>query len=255
MKARSLLTLTRLVLLFIAASFVLVIYFRNGSTSQMAQSESEREIINKIPQHVPIKVKIRAEKEKAIKDLKNEKWIRDFEIEVTNTSDKPIYFLNLWVVLPEIISYENGYTVGFSLRYGRGDFIHFKTIARADDLPIRPGETFTLSIPQKYQKGWERHKTDENRPNPKKIEISFTQLSFGDGSGFNGTDAKPYPYERSESRAGPCREGPGNSDSLLAFALESPVADFTKTFSFSFTPVAPLPVNLFHRRLILFRSS
>ena len=27
--------------------------------------------------------------------LKNEKWVREFELEVTNTGDKPIYFLFL----------------------------------------------------------------------------------------------------------------------------------------------------------------
>jgi hypothetical protein len=37
--------------------------------------------------------KLKKEKEESFKDLKNEKWLREFELEVTNTGDKPIYFL------------------------------------------------------------------------------------------------------------------------------------------------------------------
>ena len=51
----------------------------------IAQSTEERELEDKIPKHLPIKVKIKKEKEKAFKDLKNEKWLRDFELEITNT--------------------------------------------------------------------------------------------------------------------------------------------------------------------------
>src|SRR5947209_4753818 len=69
-------------------------------TSSTAQSE-ERVLEDTIPKHLPIKVKIKKEKEKAFKDLKNEKWLRDFELEVTNTGDKPIYYLGLLIVLPE----------------------------------------------------------------------------------------------------------------------------------------------------------
>jgi hypothetical protein len=50
-----------------------------------ATSSEERELDNTVPKHLPIKVQIKKEKEKAFKDLKNEKWVRDFELEITNT--------------------------------------------------------------------------------------------------------------------------------------------------------------------------
>src|SRR6267142_246433 len=59
------------------------------------QPKEERELEDTIPAHVPIKVKIKAEKEQAFKDLSNEHWVRDLEIEVKNTGTKPIYFLHL----------------------------------------------------------------------------------------------------------------------------------------------------------------
>src|SRR5215212_6769466 len=102
-----------------------------------AQSSKERELQDKIPKHLPIKVKIKKEKEKAFKDLKNEKWLRDFELEITNTGDKPIYFLSLWISLPGITA-PNGYEMGFPIRYGRGQLIDIEVKAGPDDIPIKP---------------------------------------------------------------------------------------------------------------------
>ena len=49
---------------------LLMIASRSASTSAALQ---ERIFENKIPDHIPIKIKIRKEKEKSFKDLKNEK--------------------------------------------------------------------------------------------------------------------------------------------------------------------------------------
>jgi hypothetical protein len=187
---------------------VVAVLLINGLLRQgIAQSVEGREVEDKIPKHVPIKVEIRSEKEKAFKDLKNEKWLGDLEIEVTNTSDKPIYFLELWADLPEIFS-ENNRKIGFSLRYGRKDFIDFNTRPIPNDVPIRPGETYTFKIAENYQRAWDAHKARGNWPNPRKVEIKFIQMNFGDGTGFNGTDAQPYPYQRDQSSTGSCPKGP-----------------------------------------------
>src|SRR6185503_20775947 len=60
--------------------------------------EEERQLEDLIPKHVPIKIKIKKEKEAGFKDLKNEQWGREFELEVTNTGTKPIYslYLSVW---------------------------------------------------------------------------------------------------------------------------------------------------------------
>ena len=107
------------------------------------QEKEEREIDDRIPKNVPIKVKIKSEKEKGFRDLKNSKWLRDLEVEVTNLSEKPIYFLELWVDMPEIIS-ANGHKVGFTLRYGRIEFVHFSTLPLPSDVPIQPGPHIPL---------------------------------------------------------------------------------------------------------------
>ena len=100
----------------------------------LAQNDEEREIEDKIPKHLPLKVKLKQEKEGKIKDFKNDAWLLDFELEVTNTSEKPIYFLDFFVIFPEFV--ENGWAKGIPLRYGRLAFVKLRPLP--DDIPIKP---------------------------------------------------------------------------------------------------------------------
>jgi len=112
-------------------------------------------------------------------------------MEVTNTSNKPIYFLELWIILPEIVA-ENGAVVGMPLRFGRMAFIQHDTLPLPGDVPIRPNESYTFKIPEKDQRGWYAHKAKGYITEPKKVQILFVQLSFADGTGYNRTDGAPY---------------------------------------------------------------
>jgi hypothetical protein len=178
---------------------------RERTSFNKGMQEERRELEEKIPKNVPIKVKLRSEKERSFKDLKNGNWLRDFELQVTNTSDKPIYFLELWLMLPDTKT-ENDRQLAFPLRYGRADFIDFDTRPVAGDIPIQPRETYVFTIPEAKQQAWQQFKLRRNEPDPRKVEIHFVQLSFGDGSGFSGED--PYPYKREQSSTVFCREGP-----------------------------------------------
>jgi hypothetical protein len=173
--------------LTIALAFVWALSVQKPSRAQALNPGQARKLVKQIPKHLPLKLEV--------KNLDKETWVRDLAVEVTNTSNKPIYFLELWLVMPEVISV-NGRKVGFTLRYGRMDFVHFTTMAGPDDVPILPGETYAFHISDEQGQGWENQKLAENRPDPVNFELSFTQLSFGDGSGFNGSDAMPYPYVR-----------------------------------------------------------
>ena len=210
-------------------------YLSSGLTRVFA-AQQERRVENKIPAHVPIKIKLKAEKEKAFKDLGNKEWHRDFALEVTNTSDKPIYYLDLWLEYPEL-KQDDTHTVGVVLRYGRIDFVHFDTRPIPTDVPIKPGETYTFKIPEQDQRGWQAHKKTSSTKDPIKFEITFAQLSFGDGSGFNGSDARSYPYKRDQASNGNCREGP----------MITPNGYRASGFSQRWTVNSParLPVNLF----------
>src|SRR5450432_4703168 len=76
-----------------------LLFMRIMCVPSIAQAEGERVLEDLIPKHVPIKVKIKKEKEQSFKDLKNEKWAREFELELTNTGGKAIYSLSLMLVL------------------------------------------------------------------------------------------------------------------------------------------------------------
>jgi hypothetical protein len=157
----------------------------------IAQSTEERELEDKIPKHLPIRVKLKREKEKAFKDLKNEKWVRDLELEVTNIGDKPIYFPDLHIELPEIRD-EGARIISFPLFYGRTDLISIKKKAEPEDVPLKPGETHVFSLEHKQQ-AWEIFKRKLNWPQPKNIQVIFQALSFGDGTGFLGMEGLFFP--------------------------------------------------------------
>jgi hypothetical protein len=173
----------------LAAIFLINVTLAPG----IAQSQEERELEDTIPKHLPIKVKIKKEKEKAFKDVKNEKWLRDFELEVTNTGDKPIYFLSLALSLPEIKA-PDGIGIAFSLHYGRSQLGNIETKAGPDDVPIKPGETYVFSFPDIVVVSWDRFREREKKPDAKKLILHFQILSFGDGTGFWRTDGIAVPH-------------------------------------------------------------
>jgi hypothetical protein len=188
--------------LFVAAVFLI----QGVLTSGVAQSSVEREIEDKIPKHLPIKVKIKKEKEKAFKDLGNDNWMRDVEFEVTNTGDKPIYFLHLDVDMPEITA-PNGTTITFPLRYGRTGLGSIESKAAPDDVPIKPGETIVLKAHDGNVRGWDLFRRNHNKPQPKKLLLQFVMLTFGDGTGFLGPSGQFLPEpSKDKSSLGRCEQ-------------------------------------------------
>jgi hypothetical protein len=182
---------TRLLRLLLL-SLALIFMAKSVLIPSIAQSTEERVLEDKIPKHLPIKVKIKKEKEKAFKDLQNEKWARDLELEITNISNKPIYYLSLLLLLPETKA-PNGRQIVFPLRYGRGELIDFRTQLQPADVPLAPGESYVLKIPYREAKGWENFQSKENKPAPKKVQLKFQLLNFGDGTGFMRNDGAPIP--------------------------------------------------------------
>ncbi|HEX8069170.1 MAG TPA: hypothetical protein VF546_04400 [Pyrinomonadaceae bacterium] len=162
------------------------------SAAQSAQegTAEERKFENMIPANVPVKVKIK--NEPAFKDLDNDKWARDLEIEVENKSNKPIYHLLLSLTLPEVFT-ENNRRLTFPLRYGRADLIDLGVPLQPDDVPLQPGNAYTFRIPVQLQEGWQRFAARRQLPKsePRKVQLKFLSLNFGDGTGFDTSDGAP----------------------------------------------------------------
>ncbi|HEU4715140.1 MAG TPA: hypothetical protein VFS76_26560 [Pyrinomonadaceae bacterium] len=143
---------------------------------------------NKIPADIPIKIKIKKEKEESFKDLNNEKWLREFELEVTNTGDKPIYFLYI-MLGTNVKDREDGLELTYPVVYGRAELGSIVTKATSDDVPIKPGETQTFKMGDVPL--WEQGVREKRWPQSTKFTAEIQLLSFGDGTGYFGT--RPYP--------------------------------------------------------------
>jgi hypothetical protein len=148
----------------------------------------ERVFEDTTPKNAPIKLKIKAEKERSFKDLTNEKWVEEFELEVVNTSDKPIYFLHL--MLTSDVKIGNSPLV-FPLTYGRAELGDIITKAGPDDVPIKPGETYVFKIHPGQVPAWEYELRKKTHPDATRIRTNIQMVSFGDGTGYFVN--KPYP--------------------------------------------------------------
>ena len=177
------------------ASFLAVCGVGIVSSTAQSQKQDEREFEDKIPKHLPIKVTVKHPEK--VKNLQNEDWVRDLEIEVENKSDKPIYHLLLFLDLPDTLT-EDGYSLGFPLRYGRGELTDYFAPLEPDDVPIKPSETYTFRIPIDLQQGWEKFNKRRglSKAAPKKCRLIFQLLNYGDGTGFHSTGGLPVDIHR-----------------------------------------------------------
>ena len=224
---RRLITLT-LLLLFP------VLWYEFAPVSGLAQgSAAERELEDKIPLHLPIKAKV--------KNLQNKKWLDDLEIEVRNTGNKPIYYIKLALLLPGVKVGAD--STGFPLWYGRWDLLDVTNHATAEDVPLKPGESYVFKLPERLVKGWQGHRSKSGQANPKRVVLIFNVLSFGDGTGFATTGGVPIPARKVSQNS--CeKERKGRAVQATGAYLRSirPPDTFRQS-SFSFLPASFLPAN------------
>ncbi len=163
---------------------------RTRQDGAAASARDEREFKVEIPEHLPIKVKLKSEK--SFKDLENKRWLREFEVEVKNTGSKPIYYIQLLFDLPDV--YVGGPLLSFGAHYGRTELFFPETAVESGDVPIMPGESATLKADEQNVKGYEYHRDVlKERDDPKRVVCHMTAIKFGDGTGLWGRDGKVVP--------------------------------------------------------------
>jgi hypothetical protein len=210
--------------------------FGGGRGTAQSPAKEEREVEDRIPKHLPIKVKVKNEAK--VKDLKNEEWLRDIEVEVTNTGSKPIYFIEISLHLVNTLTDDERDT-GYNLYYGRPDLIDLGKPLLPDDVPIMPKETVTLKVPdlENEMVSWKHFRANGTFRNPKKMFFKFLLMNFGDGTGFMGPAGVPLPEKRDRSSTGQCG-GQGTGDEKAA-ASNSPPAYFFDLAYFTSTSHPP----------------
>lgn len=158
---------------------------RSPQDPQAAPTPEGREFKNTVPGHAPVKVKIR--NEKSFKDKENKNWARELEIEVKNTGDKPIYHLYFVLSMPDVT--QGGVPFAFQLTYGRRELWLRETEITPEDVPILPGETVTLTIPERFVKAYEGLRDKEKLyEDSQKVEFLLQGVDFGDGTALRYTD-------------------------------------------------------------------
>jgi hypothetical protein len=123
------------------------------------------------------------------------------EIKVTNTARKPIYFLELGIVLPDNLS-PAGYPIGFPLRYGRDKLIKLTNPSEPGDIPLLPRASVILKIPERNLAGFEGLVAEGKitQAEVKRVCLMFRNLNFGDTTGFS-SDGSAIPNIRRERSA------------------------------------------------------
>lgn len=142
-----------------------------------AQSAQERKIKKKEFADMPVRVR-------EVKNLQSETWPNDLEIEVENVSTRPIYFINAVLEFPDDPA-PNG-SSGIKLKYGNAENIDIGRIAKPGDEHLDPGEKTVLVVADFYRKGL-LAKQKRHPANLKRFEFWFEIISFGDGTGYEGS--------------------------------------------------------------------
>ncbi len=120
-----------------------------------------------------------------VKNLQSGTWPNDLEIEIKNVSTKPIYFLNIIIEFPDDTA-PNG-SSGIVLKYGKIENMDIAVVAQPEDEHLDPGKTAWIIVDSVYRKGLLAKQA--SRPeNFMKMELSFSIISFGDGTGFSASE-------------------------------------------------------------------
>lgn len=189
----------RLIFASLVLTIAITLLYRGASgpiSAQQSQTQQERQVENTIPKHVPLEVKLTKEKDKNWKDLKNKNWARDFEVEVTNTGDEPIYTVAIRLYFD--LSNEPQEFPFADILYGRPEITRIGSRPTADDIPIKPGESKILPLQPGDVKLLERGRRERGWRLPTKVKIKFLFLTFGDGTCLE-FDGNRYPKHSSQT--------------------------------------------------------
>ena len=216
-----------IVLLILSSAVALLTRGKVGPTAasgdQTLQNPPETRVTkrlfeNRVPEHLPIKVRIKREKEKLYRDLDNENWARDFEIEVENTGTKPIYSLAFLLEVPDA-KIADSYQV-FTIVYGRTELFDLNNSPGKDDMPIKPAETKTLTLDNSGIQGWDQARASGLVPRQiRGARLIFQRLSFGDGTGFDGSTGTPRSKSAKQPGARDCRPSSDRYSGPIALPL------------------------------------
>ena len=116
-----------------------------------------------------------------LRNLEDPRWNERLEVQVKNVSTRPVYFLEVNLLFPDIVNTEiDGvprYLV-LPLTYGRRDLMRKGNRAKPEDLFLEPGESHVFTMPPQYSE------MSEPLGKVRRIIARVYSVSFGDETGF-----------------------------------------------------------------------
>src|SRR5215210_3162956 len=176
-----------------------------SGAAPVAGQERARAVVSTVPARLPLKVVVK--NRELVADPNNDRWLRDLEVEVTNTGSKPVYFVSLLLLLPG--AKMGGLQPVYKLKFGSPDLGSFTAVARPEDVPLAPGESAVIKVPESEAVTWEKWKARGAATDPQRLVLVLHQLNFGDGTGFAGQDGRPMPNPNAVFRRRPARRWRG----------------------------------------------
>jgi hypothetical protein len=116
-----------------------------------------------------------------VRGLDSDTWYNDLEIELKNTSKKPIYAVLAYLDFPDVPVPDGFY--GIPLVFGASKNIDYERDADPADPYLKPGDKLVFTIPENMRKGL-KTKHESSPDLMRKLELRLSVISFGDGTGF-----------------------------------------------------------------------
>jgi len=167
---------------------VLSLLFTASFSLDMKAQDDEEKLINEVPKHLPIKIEII--------NGKSEDLLSDLEVKVTNTGEKPIYFLDFIILTTKDYLSSSGKQLMFEMKYGRKELVTFGVLANDEDVPIKKGESYTFKVDQREVENFKESMRRSFSSVPQKYLLKFQFLNFGDGTGFWATGGTPFSTKK-----------------------------------------------------------
>lgn len=170
-------------------TFLTSLNFAQGNEDRIINANKEKKIVNKVPKHLPLKIEILDDDELSRLD--------EIKIKVTNTGEKPIYYLKFIIVTNENFPKPNGAKIGLgSLKHGNSRLVDFLKTAEEDDIPLKKDESVTFEIKEYEVRSFNNFLAEKGITSEPGFDLTFQFLTFGDATGFWTTGGTPYPSKK-----------------------------------------------------------
>jgi hypothetical protein len=159
--------------------------------------KTEQRLINKVQKYIPLKVEI-------LNGDMNSK-IEDIKIKITNTSEKPVYFLNFDISTSgdsagDVKQKSGGLYSLKTLSYGDVKFgRNSKLKEESDEVFLKKGDNIIFDISKVLADAFTRMMRENGVDANTTLFLVFQRLSYGDGTGFMGSNAIAYPVKKKQT--------------------------------------------------------